>query len=481
MSKVLDLTYASSLTDICEGNSSFDTGVLRIAYPGLNRNGSFISKETFEKCVKTMYNCPIVCNYDRETDTLGGHDMDVCRDEDGGLRLVNITTPVGCIPESAKYWWDSVEEDNGETHEYLFADVLLWKRQEAYRKIKKDGITAHSMEINVLDGEMSEDTYVINDFEFTAFALIGVEPCFESAALTLFSNENFKDRLAEMMQDLKDYSLACSAQGDATEGGDTTMEDNVEVVDQIEESQDAPVDEPVDATDEPATENYELNNNVRTEIIRAVQAEVVENGDYPFPRYCFFDFDADAGEVYANDTLDDWKLYGFTFTTDGDSVTVDFESKKRKKLAVVDFEGDENQFAGLSAAFVKINDALKNSSDALAETTRKFEATSADLDALNAEVAELRSFKKNTLEAQAAAERNEILAEFDDLNGNEEFEALKDACDGFSADDLAEKCYAIRGRCFAKRKPAEKTPKIKVVDHETAQPYGGVVERYTSE
>lgn len=32
--EILNLTYASSLTDLCEINSSFDSGILRIAYTG---------------------------------------------------------------------------------------------------------------------------------------------------------------------------------------------------------------------------------------------------------------------------------------------------------------------------------------------------------------------------------------------------------------------------------------------------------------
>ena len=42
--EILNLTYASSLTDLCEINSSFDSGILRIAYTGDNRNGSSIPK-----------------------------------------------------------------------------------------------------------------------------------------------------------------------------------------------------------------------------------------------------------------------------------------------------------------------------------------------------------------------------------------------------------------------------------------------------
>ena len=69
MGKVVSMTYASSLTNLCEVNSSFDTGILRICYTGENRNGSSISKRAIERSLPTIYNCPIVCHYDRETDT----------------------------------------------------------------------------------------------------------------------------------------------------------------------------------------------------------------------------------------------------------------------------------------------------------------------------------------------------------------------------------------------------------------------------
>ena len=129
-SDTLNLTFASSLTDLCEINPSFDTGILRVAYHGANQNKSSISKETFEKCLKTIYNCPIVCNYDRDTNTLGGHDVELIYTDDGDLKMVQLTQPVGVVPESAKTFWQTITEKNGTEHEYLCVEVILWKRQE---------------------------------------------------------------------------------------------------------------------------------------------------------------------------------------------------------------------------------------------------------------------------------------------------------------------------------------------------------------
>ena len=198
------IVFSSGISDLTERNTSFDSGVLRVAYVGKNRNNSFISKETFERCMPSIYNCPIVCRYDREEDIIGSHDMELVVSDDGSMRIVNITQPVGIVPESARYWWEEIEDDSG-VHEYLCTDVLLWKRQEAYKKIKEDGITDESMEISVKEGKMVDGVYVIERFEFTAFCLLGTaEPCYESASLEVFSCGDFKQQLADMMQEFKE-------------------------------------------------------------------------------------------------------------------------------------------------------------------------------------------------------------------------------------------------------------------------------------
>lgn len=214
--KNMTIEFSSSLSNIVEVNPSFDSAKLRIAYTGKNRNNSFISKEAFERAIPTMYNCPVVANYMRESDEIGSHDGEFIKDSNGNTQYVNITQPVGMIPESAQYSWETVE-DNGVIHQYLCTDVILWKRQEAYQKIKDNGVTDQSMEISVTDGEMLDDYYNIKDFCFTAFCLLGTaEPCFESAALFTFSTEDFKQQYTEMMKEFK--AAFCTANTTQKEG-----------------------------------------------------------------------------------------------------------------------------------------------------------------------------------------------------------------------------------------------------------------------
>lgn len=501
--KVLNLTYTSSLTKLCEINSSFDSGVLRIAYHGANRNGSYISKETFERCAKTIFNCPLVCNYDRESDTLGGHDMEVVKHKDGGLVLVNMTTPVGCIPESSHIFWEEVTEEDGTTHEYLCAEVLLWKRQEAYQKIKQDGIVAHSMEITVKDGKSIDGLYHINDFEFTAFALIGVEPCFESSSLELFSKKNFKEQMSEMMLDLKkSFNLVKSSdqEGDntfknnSTEGGERVLDKSALVAkyeidldaldfsiddytaEELEEKFKAmQTTSEVKPVDKPDEDQFALTSNILEEIMRSLDTIKLQKEWGECNRYPYVDCDMEACEVYCWDA-NDWLLYGFTYSVDGDSVVIDFNSKKRKKYTIADFDEGE-QDSPISQLFAQAEQAIRDN----IEWKTKYQAASDTITKMETELNELRKFKIETENAIVQSKREKVLSHFEDLIGVEAFELLRNDCKNYDVETLEEKCYAIRGKQAQNAKFAfeSKTPKLKV-EKETRDnlPYGGLFEKY---
>lgn len=518
MAKVMHLTFTSSLSDICDRNSSFDRGVLRVAYTGENRNGSFISKETFEKCLDTIYDCPIVCNYDRDTDSIGSHDIAVVKNADGGIGIVNLTQPIGVVPESAEPYWEVVEEDDGTEHEYLCVEVLLWKRQEAYKKIKNDGISSESMEITVKSGHIDEDTgfFVIEDFEFTAFCLLGdgIEPCFESASLEVFSTAGFKRQLEEMMCDLKTaFGLSVdgnavtdsSIQNQSTEGGNALDEkmklveeyglsiDNLDFsieelsVDELREkfeamkaAADSATEEPEAADDANKPVDFALSCQIMDALHRALSEVVVHDcwcGE--MPRYWYVDHDEAASMVYCEDFSEDWALYGFAYSMDGDNAVIDFESKKRMKWTIVEFD-EGTQVLPVNPVF---DMAVQKYTENDSAWKQKYEEATANVESMNAELAELREFKQNADKEAEDAKRNDVFAQFTDLEGIQEFDALKDNCADFSVDALAEKCFAIRGRNAAKlnfaRKP-EPTTKIAVEhsDEPEQEPYGGLVAQY---
>ena len=497
MDKVLNMTYASSLTDLREANSSFDYGVLRICYTGENRNHTSISKEALERSIHSIYDCPIVCNYNRDTDSLGGHDIELVRYDDGSMRIVNVTAPIGCVPESARVWFENYTEEDGTENEYLYTEVLLWKRQEAYQKIKKDGITAQSMEINVSDGESIDGVFHINNFEFTAFALLGdCEPCFESAALEVFSKGDLKKQISEMMLELKDSNAKVNSypEGDksyqkySTEGGEKVMEDEmIKDKSEMEFTADGEVKpSEVDSVEE-TDKVFALASEQINELRRVLGGEKVQREWGEVSRYEYIDCDFELGEVYACDCKAGHILFGFPFTVDGDKVTIDFANGKRKKFAIVDFEEGaepEEPVAPLAPAFELLD---QKCADLFAKEVEysdletKFANASKTISDMETELEELRTFKAETETAIAASERSELFAQFEDLDGVEAFEALRDDCMKYDLNTLEEKCFAIRGRKNSTMNfsAKDKAPKLMVGEPDISdEPYGGLFVKY---
>lgn len=537
------IVFSSSIQNLEPVNSSFDRGVMQVAYHGRNQNGSFISKQSFEDAIPSMFNCPIVCNYNRETDSIGAHDVKIIKDEDG-VYMINVTQPIGVVPESAHYWWEEVTEKDGRVTEYLKTTVLVWKRQEAYEHIKANGVTDESMEIKVLSGAKEDDgLFHIYSFEFTAFCLLeSANPCFESAGVELFSAGNFRDQYAAMMEDMKrEFSKVMTASADdntdsslkggndqvnldelmakyglsaedinfETEGleleeiesrfSEIQSQKMVQFEDEADEGGDAdpaedPADEPSDEpSDDPADEpteepegestedddddipaqrrNYALTNMQLSDALWNALIAVTfrrEGCDWDCYRYWMIDFSTETNEVYAEDNLNGY-LVGMPFSLNGDNVVIDFEAAKRKLVAFVDFDEGNTTFS-LSKAFEAVR----------AECKAQYGVDRTELE-------RLRKFEQDSIEAQRAQAIAEVFSRFEDLNDNEMFEALRSDCNGMTAEQIEDKCFAIRGRMMANPSSmsfsasADDTIKLPIENvglTNNSEPYGGIFAKY---
>lgn len=226
------VSFATTIENIEDLNPSFAVGRMRIAYTGDNRNGSSISREVIENAIPTMFNCPIVANYDRATNSFGSHDVELVL-QDKKMKLVNVTQPVGVLPVGAEFAFETEADANGVEHEYLWANVILWKRQEAYEHILELGTVDESMECVFEEHHTDDRGYLVADkIYFEAFCLLeSAAPCYEGASVALFSEENalkFKQQYAQMMVELAQYAASDDAAEKRKEGGeDMRLEDTV--------------------------------------------------------------------------------------------------------------------------------------------------------------------------------------------------------------------------------------------------------------
>ncbi len=515
MENKIRLQFSSSIEDICDINESFASARLRAFYVGGNRNGSFISKASAEDAVPTMYNCPIVCNYDVESDTIGGHDMDIVTTDAGDVKLINLTSAVGVIPSGAKYSFEKVKEADGAVHEYFVVDAILWKRSPAYDKIKRDGIVSQSMEITVTNGYMQGDLYCIESFIFTAFCLLGegIEPCFESASLQVFDRGHCRQQFALMMEELKQTieTVNPSVRDDnhtknyATEGGETRLDEKKKLaaeygfdIEKLDFSvEDLSLDElgkkfekmkaaavSHEGGADAGGKDFSLEGVFRDELFSALGVEKVETAWGTEARYWFWDYDKEASVVYVND-ISDWNLYGFSYSMDGDHVVIDFGSKKRMKISVEPFdEGSggspyKEMFSAILEKTVAAKEAeLQNRfSTEKSALEAKYQTAEGKIQEMNTELNELRQYRQKKLSDERSASEDAVFAMFPDLKGNEAFEKLRGNCAEMSIEDIEDKCFAIRGRLasnqtFSAQKP--KTPRLPVEKGGADEPYGGL-------
>lgn len=202
-------------------NPFFSKVKIYVMYEGFNRNGSYMNRDTINRAIHTLYNIPIVGEYLEDTKNFGGHGASVVKNEQGEYELVLSTRPYGVVPESAQVYWETVVEDNGLEREYLVVDgAYLWTgRYPELNTIFDEGYYGQSMEIELINANYSiingQEVLNIQDFVFTAFCLLGIDkdsdmfghvpPAFESSKAVAYSldKELFKNQFNLMINELK--------------------------------------------------------------------------------------------------------------------------------------------------------------------------------------------------------------------------------------------------------------------------------------
>ena len=420
--KQVDVVEAVLSFSTAANDERFAPCVIKIAHAGLNRNKSIISKAVFEQNAKTAYGCPIVCNYNIGEDSIGGHDKAIVRTEDGA-RLINMTHPVGYVPEGSRHWWEMIDED-GEEKEYLCIDAVLWKREAAYRHIEECGSVAQSMEISIKinDFVREGDIFIVNAFTFVAFCLLERdEPAMRSACIELFSCSAFVEQFSLMMEEFHQFNNE-------------------------ERRNEMPKDETKTEV-EAVAQTFSLDaSTLHNELAKCVTA-FEAHPDYPdWPRFSAVDFDPDAREVYAYDYVDGC-VCGFKYTVSGDDVTVARDTYAKKKCKYVNWEhgttcGGAPRFASVFEDF--------------AESRKQVAALEAEKQELATSVEQLTTYRIATEAADRDRALQALRAEFSDLAEEAAFAEL--LAGDLPIDTLTEKAYALRGRLGSKPKAEFSAP-----------------------
>ena len=381
------LSFNSMISDYEIVNPEFARVKVYVCYAGKNRNRSSISKEVLAEMSKTIYGIPVVAEYDKDNNCFKGHGGKL-EISDDGIDFVQTTVPYGFVDPKTPVFYEEVTELDGMTkHNYLCAYAYLWYKRypevENVLRNQDNKVIGQSMEIAVDSYELDEEDYcVIKGGHFSALAMLGVEPCFESAKVTSkFSQEDIELAYAEMIESFKKYTL------------ETLSED-------FEEN----------------TETNETEDFVEDEItVTEVEEDFVEDKEDEEGKE-----DIKEDEVEKEDDVDEDDEEEMAKKDDEEEKKCELEEEV--ECAKEEDDEDKKKYELIEAELIELKAQLT-------DLQSEYEALKSEYSALESEVIELRAFKQaEDLKAKEIALEENVFAKFEELRnleGYAEIHALR--------------------------------------------------------
>lgn len=263
------LNFNSMVSDYEIVNPEFAKVKVYVCYAGKNRNMSSIDEQVLEKMSQSIYGIPMVAEYDKEHNCFKGHGGKL-EISDEGIDFVETTVPYGFVDPKTQVFYEEVTELDGITkHNYLCCYAYLWYKRypevESVLRNQDNKKIGQSMEIEVNSYEIDDDGYcVIKDGHFSALAMLGVEPCFESASITSKFSKDESDIWEEMINSFKKFSN--EDVDDNEEGNDFTDDGKEGLEDKNKENEDFS-----EHNDEESEEQHKDKNDEENEVQYSIE------------------------------------------------------------------------------------------------------------------------------------------------------------------------------------------------------------------
>ena len=410
------LSFNSMVSDYEIVNPEFARVKVYVCYAGKNRNMSSIDEQVLEKMSQSIYGVPMVAEYDKEHNCFKGHGGKI-EITDEGIDFVETTVPYGFVDPKTPVFYEEVTELDGITkHNYLCCYAYLWYKRypevESVLKNQDNKKIGQSMEIQVDSYEIDEDGYcVIKDGYFSALAMLGVEPCFESASVTSKFSKDESDIWEEMINSFKKFSAEDEA------------EDNEE---EFKKKKKCSEDE----------EDSEHEDN--------------EDEEFKKRKKCSEDEDNEDEEDFkkkkkCSEDEDEEEEYKKKRKCAEDENEEDEEFKKKKKCAEDEEDEEDEEFKKKKKCSseeyeTKISEIMEEYSALSSE----YHALIGKYNALESEVLELRAYKEEKEhEAKEIELEEEVFSKFEDLKQIEGYKDIYDARFELSKEDLTIRLKAL--------------------------------------
>ena len=410
------LSFNSMVSDYEIVNPEFARVKVYVCYAGKNRNMSSIDEQVLEKMSQSIYGVPMVAEYDKEHNCFKGHGGKI-EITDEGIDFVETTVPYGFVDPKTPVFYEEVTELDGITkHNYLCCYAYLWYKRypevESVLKNQDNKKIGQSMEIQVDSYEIDEDGYcVIKDGYFSALAMLGVEPCFESASVTSKFSKDESDIWEEMINSFKKFSAEDEAENDEEE---------------FKKKKKCSEDE----------EDSEHEDN--------------EDEEFKKRKKCSEDEDNEDEEDFkkkkkCSEDEDEEEEYKKKRKCSEDEEDEDEEFKKKKKCAEDEEDEEDEEFKKKKKCSSEEYEArISEIMEEYSTLSSEYHALIGKYNALESEVLELRAYKEEKEhEAKEIELEEEVFSKFEDLKQIEGYKDIYDARFELSKEDLTIRLKAL--------------------------------------
>ncbi|AZV43717.1 hypothetical protein BAOM_3108 [Peribacillus asahii] len=496
-------------------NESEDTRFLKVKiwlmHTEENLNGSYFDKKVVEEAIPTLANTPILAyieeNSEDEVD-FSDHRM-VLTKEDGQFKIKYIGQAIGVIPEDNNAQFETRLCDDGIEREFLTVDGLVWtKWDDPVDIFNRDVFKAQSMELHDdYEGQFGEDgLFHFTKFSFFGACALGTEilPAMRSA--TIEAQFSYDNMFGEIQNKMEQFKLVFSK---TDEGGNENVDEKLELLKKYSlTEEDLKVKEinleeySIEELDVKLQEIASVENKdfalVASQLKDEIRAELYKDyteDEWGYKSRSYWYVDHTDGLVIAEDAKDNYRLIGLSYTVNNDVIEIDFDSKKRVKLAYETIEGESDlQFNLTSKDKVEYELNVKGKElesnfttekeTAVNEIKDELDVLSGNFNKLEEEVTGLRQFKQEKLSAERLKEEQSLFESFSTELTEDEMKEVKEIASEFTLEQIEEKLFTLVGKKkanFSKQTKKEKSSSIKIeFEHkdEEVVPYGGILNKY---
>ena len=461
-----------------------------LMHTGQNLNNSVFEKSIVDKAIPTLEYIPIVGFV--EADGKGEKDFSdhryVITKDEYGVRRKYMGSSYGVIKSSEdnNAHYEMRLCDDGVEREFLVVDGLMWNMfEDSSRIINQDVIKGQSMELyekNIQGYEDEDGLFHFTDFSFRAACILGDDCTPAMTGSTVEVQFTMSDFVKSFQSELEDKYSAFTKIVNNT--ASTNLVDNNTFTNAVNENIKGGI------KNMPNTDFSTVLQQFKDISDTIAQHETIKDRwDYEYPR--FYAVDVQENEVIVVDRMNNYNYYAFAFTVNGDSVEIDFENCKRKKISYEDYvdgatapegafdfgkhieEITETAFAKVEEANTKVSEAeekiveFETKTNELETQVSEFEAAKNEIEEkynqVNAEFEEMKpkyedyvAAEQARIEAELDAQKDAEFAKYETiLTDNVEFEALKEKKAEMTVKDIESELAIMFARKTLAQKQAD--------------------------